>query len=393
MISKISDGFNRLRKYCESEEFRGWDPYDGLNSRIFQAVPFIHRNTYARLLWIQLFKRNPVNLRRCLLIDKGYNPKGLALFLSGYCRLYKMNPEENLLNTINWLAGKIIEMKSRGYSGSCWGYNFDWQSKAFYQPKYTPTVVASAYVGYALLDAYEITGNDDYKSQAVDVAGFITKDLNRSYHSDGNFAFSYSPNDHTQIFNASLLGSKMLSRIYHHTQNNELIELARKSVAYCCMHQKQHGAWTYGTLPFHQWIDNFHTGFNLECISEYQKYSKDDSFKENLEKGFRYYMNHFFTREGIPKYYNQSLYPVDIHSSAQLIITLYRMNLLAENTDIVNKLLNWTIEHMQDKKGFFYFQKKKHHTIKIPYMRWSQSWMFFALAVYLLTSHDKQSSF
>lgn len=384
--SIIYDSFKRLKAYCESEAFRGWDPYDGLNSRIFQSLPLISRSAYARLFWIQLFKRNPVNLRRYLLVDKGYNPKGLALFLSGYCSLYKTFPSENSLNTIHWLAHKIIEMKSGGYSGSCWGYNFDWQARAFYQPKHTPTVVTTAYAGYALLDAYEITGNDEYKSHALEISGFIKNDLNRTSQSDGNFAFSYSPGDNTQVYNASLLASRMLSRIYHFTRNEELIELARKSVAYCCNHQKKDGAWTYGSLPFHQWIDNFHTGFNLECISEYQKYSKDFSFKENLEKGFTYYINTFFTRDGIPKYYHDALYPVDIHSSAQLIITLYRMNMLAEYADLADRLIRWTIANMQDRQGYFYFQKKRFLTTKIPYMRWSQSWMFFALSVYLSSS-------
>jgi hypothetical protein len=74
------------------------------------------------------------------------------------------------------LADKLLELKTAGYSGSCWGYNFDWQAKAFYQPKYSPTVVASAYVSYALLDAWEITRNDRYKNEAVDTAKFIIND-------------------------------------------------------------------------------------------------------------------------------------------------------------------------------------------------------------------------
>jgi hypothetical protein len=143
MNPKIADSFGKLKAYCEAEQFCGWDPYDGLNSKVFQALPLIRNNSLARLFWIQLFKRNPVNIRKFFLVDKGYNPKGLALFLSGYCNLYKISPDTNILNTINWLAYKIIKMKSTGYSGSCWGYNFDWQAKAFYQPKHTPTVVAS----------------------------------------------------------------------------------------------------------------------------------------------------------------------------------------------------------------------------------------------------------
>jgi hypothetical protein len=132
MYSNIYKSFKKLRNYCESEDFKGWDPYDGLNSQLFQSLPFVKNNTFARLLWIQFFKKSAINLRKFLLVAKGYNPKGLALFLSGYCNLYKIEPDNTVLERINWLANKIIEMKSSGFSGACWGYNFDWQSRLFF---------------------------------------------------------------------------------------------------------------------------------------------------------------------------------------------------------------------------------------------------------------------
>ena len=42
-----------------------------------------------RLVVIQGFKRCPINLRRIALVPKEYNAKGIGLFLSGYCNLYK----------------------------------------------------------------------------------------------------------------------------------------------------------------------------------------------------------------------------------------------------------------------------------------------------------------
>ncbi len=101
--------------------------------------------------------------------------------------------------------------------------------------------------------------------------------MNRTFDNKGNFAFSYSPFDKTQVFNASLLGSRFLARIYCCTNEETLIHEAKKSVQYCVDHQKRDGSWAYSPLPFHQWIDNFHTGFNLECIYEYQRFSGDKS--------------------------------------------------------------------------------------------------------------------
>ncbi|MCK4748874.1 MAG: delta-aminolevulinic acid dehydratase, partial [Bacteroidales bacterium] len=245
-------------EYCENERFAGWDPYDGLNSRVFQTIPLLSSSRFIRLAWIQAFKRNPINLRRLLLVEKGYNPKGLGLFLHGYCNLYLLDSKEEYLAQIRTLADLILKHQSPGYSGACWGYNFDWQAKAFYQPSETPTVVASTFIGDALYEAYEILNDPVILETANSVSQFILKDLNRTYDREGNFAFSYSPRDHSQVFNATLLGSRMLARTYQHTGDADLLSEAKKSISFCMQHQKKDGSWTYSTLPHHQWIDNFH---------------------------------------------------------------------------------------------------------------------------------------
>ena len=391
MREKIQDSLRRLTSYCQKEGFKGYDPYDGLNSSIFQAIPLISTNRIARLAWIQVFKRSPLNLRIAAGVKKDYNPKALGLFLSGFCNLYNKASEQEYLNKIIFFSNKLQELASKKWTGACWGYNFDWQARAFFQPKNTPTVVATTFISNALLDAYEITGDERLLTNARSACNFILKDLNRTYDEKGNFAFSYSPLDKSVVFNASLLGSRLLARVYSFTQEKELIEEAKKSVTFCCDQQRTDGSWQYGTLPFHQWVDNFHTGYNLECIADYMKYSKDYSYKNQLAKGFDYYIHTFFTEDGIPKYYNNSVYPIDIHSSAQLVITLVKLNKFHEQKELLNKVLNWTIENMQSDKGYFYYQINKYFSSKIPYMRWAQAWMFYALSTYIKTDNFEQS--
>ncbi|MFC1785822.1 delta-aminolevulinic acid dehydratase, partial [Candidatus Neomarinimicrobiota bacterium] len=186
------------------------------------------------------------------------------------------------------------------------------------------------------------------------------------------------------VYNASLLGSKLLTRIYYYTKNKNLLKVAKKSVNACINAQNDDGSWIYGELGIQNWIDSFHTGYNLESISDYQKYSKDHSFDKNIEIGINYYINNFFLNDGTPKYYHDKVYPTDIHCSAQLIVTLFHLNKLQKYNGLVNQVLHWTITNMQDKKGYFYYQKRKYWTNKIPYMRWSQAFMFYALSYYLL---------
>ena len=151
-MKNYTTSFIKLKKYCESEDFKGWDPYDGLNSSFFQASP-LKKWSFARLAWIQAFKRNPINLRSLLLVPKQHNAKGIGLFLEGYCNLYQITEsgdttfgdKKEILKQINYLSDLLIDIKTDGYSGACWGYNFDWQNRVFYQPRYTPTIVATSF--------------------------------------------------------------------------------------------------------------------------------------------------------------------------------------------------------------------------------------------------------
>ena len=385
----IQDSFLKLRYYCERKDFSGWDPYDGLNSKVFSSLPFLQKNRFARLAWIQLFKRSPVNLRRLMMVPREVNPKGIALFLNGYCFLYNINPTEEYLTLVKTMGEELVSLQTKGYSGACWGYNFDWQAKAFFQPKYTPTVVATTFAAYALLDAWEITRNEEFKNTALSAAEFVMKDLNRTTDEEGDFAFSYSPQDRTSVFNASLLGSRLLARVYTYTGNKDYLDAATKSVAYCCKHQNANGSWFYSPLPWHQWIDSFHTGYNLECLHEYQLHSGDDSFAGNFERGFEFYVRSFFTPEGIPKYYNNNIYPVDVHTTAQLLVTLFRTGKLDDYQELAENVLNWTIKNMQAPDGHFFYQKNKYYLNRIPYMRWTQAWMFYGMSQYLFSFFNR----
>ena len=397
-MSVLINSLFKLKLYCEKEQFKGWDPYDGLNSKLFMSIPGLKNNSYYRLAIIQLFKRNPINLRKIALVPKEYNAKGIGLFLQGYCNLHEAvanKPEladtfgslEDIRVQIDYLATLLISLRSLGdYHGACWGYNFDWQNRTgFYFPKYTPTIVATCFCATALLSAYELTKNQEYLDVALSSARFVAEDLHRTECNDG-FLFSYSPlKGHDTVYNASLLGSKLLSYYYKYTGNEEYKTLAKSSVKACCVGQQESGAWVYGMLPVQQWVDSFHTGYNLDALNNYERLTGDTSFHENLVKGFDYYINNFFETDGTPKYYDNKKYPIDIHCPAQLFVTLSHLSMFEDFGDLAQTILDWTVTNMQSPKGYFYYQLKQGINSRISYMRWSNAFMFNALTYYLLS--------
>lgn len=400
-MKSLIDSFIRLKSYCETEDYKGWDPYDGLKSKVANALLPLKHSAILRLCIIQGFKRCPVNLRRIAMIPKEHNAKGIGLFLQGYCNLYKMiekkgvafkelGTTDEVLRKIRYLADLLLQMRSDKmfpgkFHGACWGYNFDWQARRlFLFPAHTPTVVATNFCATALMEAYEVTHDKRYLKVALSAARFIIEDLHRSEYKDG-FLFSYSklPGNDT-VFNASILGSRLLSYCYKYTGNETYKQLARKSIVACCAGQEEDGSWRYGMLPVQKWRDSFHTGYNLDGLIAYQENTGDNSFDENIAKGFDYYINHFFLDDGTPKYYDNQTYPIDIHCPGQLFVTLSRLHKFGDFRQTAAKVLQWTIDNMQDPNGYFYYQLKPGMSSKIPYMRWSNAFMFSALSFYLL---------
>jgi len=386
MNYQIESSFTRLLEFLEKvplgERYKGYDPFDGLNSKLFRNS-FLNHSRLARLLWLQMNKQSPVNFRNITKTECSHNPQALGIFISAYCKLYEQKPTLEFKDTIMFLSDNLLEESSKGYSGTCWGYNFDWQARAFFQPKFTPMIVPTAFAVDGLLSAYHLFGKENYLEACTSSARFVLSDLNRTYEDD-LFAFSYSPIDKTVVYNATLLASKLLAKIYKITKEDLLKTEAQKSIDFCLKHQNLNGSWTYGSKPYHQWIDNFHTGYNLVCLNQFKNDTNGNVPDESLKIGLDYYLNTFFENSGKSKYYNNKTYPIDINNPAQLVITLKEFGRLGEQSELVDRVLLWTIKNMQDPSGYFYYQVRKYYKIKIPYMRWSQSWMFLALATYLI---------
>ena len=177
----------------------------------------------------------PINLRPLLVIRKGHNPKGIGLCLWGYAKLHARNPDQRYAERIAYLLSILGSLRSEGFSGNCWGYNFDWQSRVFYLPRWTPTIVNTSFIGHALLDTYRSTGNQQALELALPIAEFMLNDLNRTTEKDA-FCFSYTPLDRLAIHNANVMGASLLIRLFKLTGDSKLREAALTSLAYSMRH-------------------------------------------------------------------------------------------------------------------------------------------------------------
>lgn len=372
----------RLLEYCRSHDWVGYDPYDALNSKVVQRLPMLQIRA-VRLILTQLLKRSPVNLRPLLLVPYSQNPKGLALFIPALLRLARLQLVPS--DTSRDLVSRLLALRSPGTAHWCWGYPFPWQSRAALFPRWLPNVICTSFAGNALLDVYKEFSDPDCLKIAVSAADFLLETL--YYEEPCSVAcFSYTPVARSKVHNANLLGAAFLCRAGKASGEERFFFPAIKAARFSVAHQHPDGSWDYGDsdTPPQRWKDNFHTGFNLTALRSIAQNAGTDEFESATMRGFQFFRENFFEPDGRARYFHNRTYPVDIHSAAQSIIVLMSFkDLDPASIKLAQSVCHWTLHNLCAAEGFFFFQKQRFYTNKIPYMRWSQAWMLLALSVLL----------
>ncbi len=385
----IERAIGALLTYCIRQGWSGHDPYDALNSSIIQHLPFA-RSKVFRLAATQVLKRSPINFRGLLRVPKTENPKGCALTCTALVRLYSGGylKEKTLVRE---RVDRLLDLRTKKHRFYCWGYSFDWQGRNRLIPKFEPNIICTTFAGNALLDAYEVFGDMKLVEAAISAGDFLVSGLNIS-SSDGGICFSYTPLDQIQVHNANLLGAAYLARLYAFSGDKKSLQLAEKAVHFSLERQKSNGSWLYGEEKSQNWIDNFHTGFNLVALWRISRILSDRRIQESLKRGLDYYIENFFLSNGVPKYFNNRIWPIDIHSVAQSLVTLCELSGLHENAlTVARKVCSWALERMRNEKGYFYYQIGRYYRNRIEYMRWSQAWMLYALSVMLMQMKSEKA--
>lgn len=375
--------YESLSAWCRERDYAGHDPFDALNSRLFQATPLRH-SRLARLVWTQAFKRSPINLRTLARVPAEKNPKGMALFaLAALSRFRTLHTKETERESLS-LLGQLMSVRLKTRSGAAaWGYNFDWQGRAFFAPRGTPTVVPTAFATRALIEAARALEDESYLKIARSVCEFILNDLNRSDESEREVCFSYSPLDTTRVFNASLLAGEVLASVGALTKEDELKSWALRAARYVVSRQRADGSWAYGAADFQTWADNFHTAFILTSLARIMEACTQAraEFSTALKRGYDFWRTSFFLAGGWPKYYHHHSYPADAHTAGASIVALAQLRELdADALPFAEKIAAWSLYNLRDHRGFFYYQRRRFGIVRTPYMRWTQAWMLYALA-------------
>ena len=241
----------------------------------------------------------PVNLRPLLAIRPSQSTKAMGYFARAYLKLDRSDPGCGFVDHARSALEWLLEHPSPGYAGLAWGNHFDYQNRLFLLPAGEPTVVWTALIGHAFLDAWEQLRERRWLEAARSVAAFILNDLERREAGAG-ICISYIPSAFSAVHNANVLAAGFLARVGFHTADQQALRVAREAVDYTVGCQHPDGSWWYGEADNLHWVDNFHTGYVLDSLWWYMMGSGDKRHAESLVSGADFFVTRFFCADGLP---------------------------------------------------------------------------------------------
>lgn len=372
----IENSLLKVEKWVEKHDYKSYEPFDGLTSYL---RPITFGTVIGERLLQQLVRQTPINLRPVLGVKPLESTKGRGYMAWGYLKRFNVIKRKEYMDKAEECLDWLLKNKSPGFQKPSWGNHFDFTSRSGKLPKNEPIIVWTSLIGQVFLDAFEKTGDKGKLKIAEKICGWIM-DLPRELTDRGN-CISYVAYTQSSIHNSNMLGAAMLARTARFNGNKNLKKVAKEAMEYSCSRQLENGSWYYGEKENTRWIDNFHTGYNLDSLKCYIESTGDKDYEKNLKKGFNFYKKTFFEENGRPRYYDKRVYPVDIQCASQAVDTLAEFSDYDDEALVLGrKVAKWTIENMQDEKGYFYYRQLPGIKAKTPMLHWGQATMYKALA-------------
>lgn len=373
---ELEAGISAIRRWGEARDWRGADPYDGLNSPLAPALSL--GTPLGRRLLTQAVKLSPLDLRPVLRIRPTWNAKAIGLVASAYARLAASGDESARPHAERWLDW-LTTNHSGDDSGLAWGYPFEVQTRFFRYGRGTANTIATSFVAHAFLDAAELLADKRWREPAESAAGYLSERL--LHREGGREYFRYVRHEPELVHNANLLACSVLARTGRGDE-------AARAIQATLAAQHADGSWSYAEGPHGNWVDNFHTGYVLESLAHCASVSPDVG--QHLDRGIGYWQCELFQDDGTPRPAPGRNLPIDAHDYATAVETwLAVAGRRPEALDHARRLASLLVERMLDPQGFVRFQQRRYWTSRVAFVRWTTAPSFRALAG--LQAHDARA--
>jgi hypothetical protein len=353
--SELLTAAGRLADAAAAAGFRGPDPYDGLWFGWPRPVVGGRRR---RQVVVQLHARAPLDVRRLYRRSHPLIPKTLSLFSQASIGLAELAGDERFTSHATRALNQLMAGAQRGG----WGYPFDVQTRWSFYPAGSPNAVVTSYAVAGLQDGVRRLGEAGYGRRAEAAARWMHSEL---YEPGGGY-WTYHPHSDTLIHNANLLAARAVADVLRGDAGVD--DAVRRAVDRTLSAQAADGSWPYGEGAGLEWVDSFHTGYVLICLTALG--GVDPAVGDAVSRGARYYQDTFFKPSGAAKLFAGRPFPEDGHSAGTGLTTLAALTSAGHaDRDLLARVARYTVERMIA-GDHAVFRRYRRYRTTTRYIRW-----------------------
>lgn len=361
-----------LRQILVTADYRGQDPFDLPNAPLLARLP--PRGPAALVVSKFGSRVAPDRLRALLRVPAIEDPKTYCCAYWGYLALGERDEALAMLDRLAALAQHTP-------AGAHWGYDFLWPTRSGdVNPRRASAVVPGAFAMLALVDGVVALGGDHHRALLREaVAYYATR-----HRSDAGPFLGYFPGSRSLTHNANVLGCAALSLGALVLGDDATARIAAAAVEPTLAAVRDDGYLPYADHSRAAWTDCFHQLYviaALTIVARTNRHVDGDACRSAIDRLENYWRAHFLRDDGLLNYYPDRLHPIDPHNYAVTAIYLTMFGTPADRVTAVSLLRDVDALAWDARRGRYVHRIHRRRCDRRMFLRWTQAWMFTALAV------------
>ncbi len=336
-----------LESYLLHNSLATYDPYDVWKTDIGVKIKKLYyKNKYLGLIpagIITIYDLYINNHKRTGYYKQEYpitRAQAAITLLNMYEQEKNLKYIEYAKKHIDWLLDHV----STGYSGHCWGMNYDWVYTATdTYNKNTPFSTHTPYPLEALVQYYNITKDETVLEAIKSVFLFLEKDIKVMKETEEMLILSYGVEKDRIVTNANSYSMYMYALLISFLPEQEeyIKNKIKKLYNFITSVQQDDGSWLYSPYDNDTFIDCFHSAIVVKNIIKTGRLTYLEDVDTITTRGYTYIIKSFMNEEdNLCKRFSISnkisLTKFDLYDNAEVL----NLAIMLNDKETIQKLSN-----------------------------------------------------
>ncbi len=293
----------------------------------------------------------------------------------------------------------LKDTRCPGYSHSCWGYPFNWETIRGTIWAGTPLITTVPYVYEAFKQVWEIDQSEEWREIMRSTAEHALLDYKDFPTSEKASTCSYTPDPEQSVavVNANAYRAFLLTSAARDFSDEKYWNVAERNLQFVLEAQNEDGSWYYAKDGKRTFIDHFHTCFVMKALAKIELLTGHPGCTEAIKRGVGYYTANLFDEAGLPKPFSSrprlTVYRRELYDYAEAInLAVLLQGRFPKLDNLLSSVINDIVTVWQKPDGSFRSRRLLMGWDNTPMHRWALAQLFRSLCFLMARNTSNSAS-